>query len=136
MVGEIEGFSHSELLELFLEEYNEMLETYSNALNALRYSLDLSRRKDAYDDIFRVFHTLKGTGAFFPELENLTSFAKKSCEYFRNFEEKNSSDETLYRWTRIAFSQISSAKSAIEKRGNVNGYVFHAPPESLNYLVD
>ncbi len=136
MASEIEGYSQEELMELFMEEYNEMLETYSNALRILRNSKDNHLRKMAYDDVFRVFHTLKGTGAFFTELENLTSFAKKCCEYFRDFDEANADDETLHSWVRRAFSQISSAKSSIAKRGHVNGYKFHLPPDSLSYLLD
>lgn len=128
---QIDGISEEELKAMFYEEADSLLQTYESALLRLEQAKNLPAQIDAYSDVFRVFHSFKGAGAYFEEMQQLVDFSSKSCEIYRYIEERNSLPEGLAKWTMMGYSQLSTAIFAIKNGLSLHNIIFYYPPETL-----
>lgn len=115
-----------EFHSVFIEEFKSMLETYSAALKKLRPIEAPETRLEGMKDIFRIYHTIKGTAGYFHDYQKLSKFAERYCELFRNVDEDNLN--CLINWARRGFTQLSSSFFAIRRGGSVNAYRYIYPP--------
>lgn len=130
----IEGIDPQELREVYLSEFNELLTLYASACKIITHEKRVHKLRNAYDDIFRVFHTIKGTSSYFEGYEPLIEFAKTATEYFRELPEASFGHEGLRKWSKHGLSQLSVAKSAIEKGMSLEAFTFYPPPFASNEL--
>ncbi|MHA2251403.1 MAG: Hpt domain-containing protein [Candidatus Kariarchaeaceae archaeon] len=111
-----------ELMNVFMIEFEELMENYEKALKELRKIN--GDRKNAYFEIFRVFHTLKGDSAYFEEFASFAKYASNLCEQFRNLPENMLEDPNLLTTARINYSRLSSAFYALNKGKSLRGFRF------------
>lgn len=105
-----------ELLHVFYTEYKHLVEVYKLGLEEI---MELGgNKRQGYKDIFRVFHTLKGDSAYFPEFATFTKFITEGCEDVRNVPEEYYNDQTLITKLNINFAKLSSIFFAADKMGD------------------
>ena len=119
---------YEEFHSVFIEEFKSMLDNYSHALKQLRTIESPETRLNGYREIFRIFHTMKGTAGYFEEYKNLAKFAESYCELFRDVDETCLNDYSLLNWARKGFTQLSSTFFALRRGGSVNAYRYILPP--------
>ncbi len=119
---------YEEFHAVFIEEFKSMLESYSQALRKLRNIEPRETRMEGFKDIFRIYHTIKGTAGYFQEYQKLSKFAERYCELFRNVEQSELEEMELVNWARKGFTQLSSSFFAIRRGGTVNAYRYILPP--------
>ena len=114
--------SRKEFLAVFIQEFEELMEIYNNGLKELcRINGD---RAKAFQDLFRVYHTLKGDSAYFPNFSEFTKFCFSTCEDLRNLPEDRFHDEELLTKLRINFTRLSSALSAVNRGQSMHTFRF------------
>lgn len=103
--------SEPEIIEVFIEEYYEFLELLKMEINNAR-----SNQKTKVNEIFRVFHTLKGNSATL-EYMRLSKLSSHYCDYFRNIQKQGKVDskelialEKCYTTLHKFISAIKSGK--------------------------
>ncbi|RMG30106.1 MAG: hypothetical protein D6732_16410 [Methanobacteriota archaeon] len=119
---------YEEFHSVFIEEFKNMLDTYSQALRKLRNIEPKETRLEGFRDIFRIYHTIKGTAGYFQDYQKLSEFAATYCELFRNVENNDIDELELINWARKGFTQLSSSFFAIRRGGSVNAYRYILPP--------
>ncbi len=119
--------SYDEFHGVFLQEFNDMMDLYSESLRNLRFLRDSEKVLEAYKSIFRIFHTLKGTAAYFEDYMPLSKYSSEMCELYRDVNETKSKDTELLFWTRKGFTQLSSAYFSIRRGFSLRSYKFLFP---------
>lgn len=112
----------AELIETFILEFEELMDIYREALKNLRNIQD--DKLHALNEIFRVFHTLKGDAAYFDEFREFAAFASNFCERLRDPSLKMLSDTLLMRDIRLNYSRLSSAFSALNRGSTLRAFRF------------
>ncbi len=97
-----------EILDVFLDEYNDMLMILDQEIK--KYP----NANIAINEIFRVFHTLKGNSATieYIRLSNLTKFY---CEYFRMKQNETKLSDKEFNALRRCYDTLLLFKSRIKK---------------------
>lgn len=104
-----------ELIQTFILEFEELMDIYKNSLRKLRSLRD--DKLEALQEIFRVYHTLKGDAGYFPDFAEFVKFSSNFCERLRNPNLSMLEDAQLMREVSLNYSRLSSAFSLI-KNGN------------------
>ena len=117
-----ETIMDEELLQVFYLEFEQLMDSYKEALKELR-KIGGDRKKSFYE-IFRVYHTLKGDSGYFPAFEEFTKFTKVVCEKVRDLPESRFHDEILIRNLRLNYSRLSSVLLAMNKGHNLRAFRF------------
>ncbi len=112
----------NELIQTFILEFDELMDIYKDALKKMR-SLR-SNKVDALQDIFRVYHTLKGDAAYFDEFHEFVKFSSAFCDRLRNPNEEMLKDQILMRQISLNYSRLSSAFSALKKGNSLRALRF------------
>ena len=117
-----ENSMDEELLQIFYLEFEQLMDSYKEALKELR-KINGDRKKSFYE-IFRVFHTLKGDSAYFPPFEEFTKFTTIICEQVRDLPESRFHDELLIKNLRLNYARLSSVLLAMNNGQNLRAFRF------------
>ena len=113
----------TELLDTFILEFGELLEIYMKALSDIRKFR--GDKLSAYNNIFRVYHTLKGDAGFFgKEFEEFTKFASYHCELVRNADEETVKDMKLRQVLSVNYARLSSVFNTLSNGGSMKAFRF------------
>jgi len=116
----------AELVETFILEFEELMGLYASALKTLRKRGGLNdAKKQAYADLFRIYHTLKGDSGYFPDFANFTSFATAYCERLRPLDDSVYTDDQLREEIRLNYSRLSSVLMALQKGRSLKSFSFN-----------
>ena len=103
-----------EFLYIFYTEYKHLLGVFKRSLDEI---IDGGRNKqNAHKDIFRVYHTLKGDSAYFPEFNEFTKFISEGCEGVRDWSEEKFSNQALFIKLNLDYSRLSSILSLEDQK--------------------
>lgn len=111
-----------ELIDTFILEFEELMELYKKALIELRRLR--SDKVQALEDIFRVYHTLKGDAAYFDEFNEFVEFAKVFTERLRHPNQSMLEDEKLINEIRLNYSRLSGAFNALNTGKSLRSFRF------------
>ncbi|MCY3410267.1 MAG: Hpt domain-containing protein [Candidatus Heimdallarchaeota archaeon] len=112
----------NQLLDTFLIEFEELMDIYKGGIMKLR-----SLRGDklqALQDIFRVYHTLKGDAAYFEEFAEFVKFSSTFCERLRNPSLELLKDIDLMSDISLNYSRLSSAFMALNNGKSLQAFRF------------
>ena len=112
----------AELIDTFILEFEELMDIYREALKNLRNIQD--DKLHALNEIFRVFHTLKGDAAYFNEFQEFAAFASDFCDRLRDPKLEMLKDTLLMRDIRLNYSRLSSAFSALNRGSSLRAFRF------------
>jgi len=112
----------AEMLDVFLEEFEDLMVLLQGGMKELQKLKP--DREQAYKDIFRVFHTLKGDAGFFAEFAPFTKWAAGLCEIVRDITEDQYDDPEIYNQMRLAYARLSSAFGALNRGKSLRTFRF------------
>lgn len=116
------GDEEDSLLDVFILEFEELMDIFKKSLKEIR-KLN-GDKKQAYQDIFRVFHTLKGDSGYFTEFGEFTKFATERCESLRYIDDETVNSGIMLNQLRIDYSRLSSALAALNKGNSMRAFRF------------
>jgi len=112
----------SELIDTFLLEFEELMDLYRKSLSEIRKPH--GDHDQAYEDLFRIYHTLKGDAGYFPEFEDFTKFASHYCELLRPRDSSVKENDQLLRELSLNYSRLSTALAALKKGKSLQTFRF------------
>ncbi len=112
----IEDPVEKELIYVFFTEYKHLLDVYKLGLNEIMQIR--GNKQKAFKDIFRVYHTLKGDSAYFPEFGKFTKFIAEACNDVRDISEDHYFDQSLITKLNLEYSKLSSIFFAADLIGD------------------
>ncbi len=98
---------NQEIKSVFLEEFNDMIEILDKEVN--KYP----SKNILVNEIFRVFHTLKGNSATI-EYIRLNKLTNYYCEYFRPKQKETTLTEKEFKALKSCLSTLKLFKQRIE----------------------
>ncbi|MDH5403446.1 MAG: hypothetical protein OEY49_13200 [Candidatus Heimdallarchaeota archaeon] len=111
----------SEMMGIFLIEYRDLIDAYADSLQNIENDILVEL---SYKELFRVYHTLKGNTAFFPEYKEFTHFTKYYCELLRYPEKLDLHDPILINTMKtnatLLITILNVSESMFHSEGKIN----------------
>ncbi|MCE7734099.1 MAG: hypothetical protein GPJ54_04415 [Candidatus Heimdallarchaeota archaeon] len=105
-----------ELIYVFFTEYKHLLDVFKLGIDEIM-QIGGNKQK-AFKEIFRVYHTLKGDSAYFPEFSEFTKFITDGCDDVRDVSEDQYYDQALITKLNLDYSKMSSILFAADLMGD------------------
>jgi hypothetical protein len=122
-----------ELMATFVLELSELLAIYRNSLGEIRSIV--GDKPQAYKELFRVYHTLKGDAGYFEEFAEFTKFATYHCEILRHADQKVWDDPKILQIMSTNYSLISTVYHTLSKGRNLQALKFHINEDKVEEEV-
>lgn len=115
--GDIDVIADTVMLEVFLEDFDDQMETLKRGSLALSHD---QQNKAALVDIRRAFHTLKGSGRMITGLVRLPNVAEKIESFLKRWiSEERAATQQLMGAIEDAINTFDGWKTDLQKNGQV-----------------